>query len=109
MRAFLVQIITMKKTIQTILISGLITFTFSQVMAQTDVDAFRYTGSSISGTARFTSMSGAFGALGGDFSSLSTNPAGIGIYRSQEFTFTPSIYGSNTQSLFLGNRSSENK
>jgi Long-chain fatty acid transport protein len=37
------------------------------------------------------SMGGAFGALGGDFSSLSINPAGIAVYRSPEFTFTPSL------------------
>lgn len=43
------------------------------------------------GTARYMSMGGAFSALGGDFSTLSVNPAGIGIYRSNEFTFTPTL------------------
>lgn len=36
------------------------------------------------GTARFMSMGGAFGALGGDLSTISQNPGGIGIYRSNE-------------------------
>jgi hypothetical protein len=31
------------------------------------------------------------GALGGNLSTLSTNPAGIGIYRSGEFSFTPAL------------------
>jgi hypothetical protein len=43
------------------------------------------------GTARFVSMGGAFGALGADFTSLSYNPAGLGVYRSSEITFTPSL------------------
>jgi hypothetical protein len=43
------------------------------------------------GNARFSSMGGAFGALGGNLSALSTNPASIGIYRRGEFSFTPAI------------------
>jgi hypothetical protein len=43
------------------------------------------------GNARFSSMGGAFGALGGNLSALSTNPATIGIYRRGEFSFTPAI------------------
>lgn len=50
------------------------------------------------GTARAMGMGGAFGALGGDMTSLSLNPAGIGIYRKSEFTFTPSINYNNTLS-----------
>jgi hypothetical protein len=77
--------------------------------AQTDVDAFRFSRGSVTGTARFTGMSGAFGALGGDFSTLSYNPAGIAIYRSSEFTFTPSIYVGKTSSAFLGQSYDERK
>ncbi len=43
------------------------------------------------GTARASAMGGAFGALGGDFSSLSINPAGIAVYRSSEITLTPTL------------------
>jgi hypothetical protein len=48
-------------------------------------------------------MGGAMGAIGGDFTSLSINPAGIGVYRSSEFTFSPSINWNVTKSDFLGN------
>ena len=61
------------------------------VSAQTIDDALRFSKHEYNGTARSTAMGGAFGALGGDFSSLSINPAGIAVYRSSEFTFTPSI------------------
>jgi hypothetical protein len=54
------------------------------------------------GTARAMGMSGAFGALGGDQTSLSINPAGIGVYRTSEFTITPSMNFNNTSSKFYG-------
>ena len=37
-----------------------------------------------SGTARFVSMGGSMGALGGDLSVMGTNPAGTAIYRSSD-------------------------
>lgn len=36
-------------------------------------------------------MANAFGALGGDLSAISINPAGIAVYRTSEFSFTPSL------------------
>jgi hypothetical protein len=76
---------------------------FSLAFGQNEIDALRYSQFMRGGTARFTSMGGAFGALGGDFSVLSTNPAGIGIYRKSEFTFTPSFFNQKTTSDFKGN------
>ena len=75
----------------------------SHIKAQNETDALRYSRITPGGTARFVSMGGAFGALGGDFSSLSINPAGIGLYRSSELTFTPGFSVSNTGSTFYGN------
>lgn len=43
------------------------------------------------GTARSAAMGGAFGSLGADMSSMGINPAGLGMYRSSEFSFSPSI------------------
>lgn len=45
--------------------------------------AFQY------GTARSAAMAGAMTSLGGDASSMMINPAGLGMYRSSEMTFTP--------------------
>src|SRR5215204_5430306 len=56
--------------------------------SQNEVDALRYSQVMTGSTARSLSMGGAFGALGADFSSLSTNPAGLGVYRKSEFTFS---------------------
>jgi hypothetical protein len=43
-------------------------------------------------------LAGAFGALGGDASSLKDNPAGLGIFRKSEFTTTLDVLMQNTNS-----------
>ncbi len=53
--------------------------------AQTVYDGASITDKDLNGTARFVSMGGAMNALGGDISTMGTNPAGIGIYRSNDF------------------------
>lgn len=53
-------------------------------------------------TARSKAMGNAFGALGGDFSSLSINPAGIGIYLRGEASVTLSNNKNSTESTYLG-------
>jgi len=53
-------------------------------------------------------MAGAFDAVGGDFSVLATNPAGIGLYRSTEVTFTPSLWINDAKSVYNNNISTDN-
>ena len=52
--------------------------------AQNAYDAEKLLGNDLNGTARFVGMGGAMGALGGDISVMSSNPAGIGIFRSND-------------------------
>lgn len=52
--------------------------------AQDSYDAQTMANSDLNGTARFISMGGALGALGGDISVMSTNPAGTGMYRKSD-------------------------
>lgn len=56
--------------------------------AQGAFDAYSISQPDLKGTARFMSMGGAFGALGGDLSTFSQNPAGIGVYRRSEIGIT---------------------
>ncbi len=42
----------------------------------------------LDGTARYVGMGGALGALGADISVISSNPAGIGLYRKNDLTLT---------------------
>jgi len=88
-------------------IAACLFFLGSSLLAQNEVDALRYSQNYYGGTARSMSMAGSFGALGGDFSSLSINPAGIGVYRKSEMTFTPTILFNNTSTAYLNNISSE--
>ncbi|WP_034057150.1 OmpP1/FadL family transporter [Lacinutrix jangbogonensis] len=50
------------------------------INAQDINDALRYSNGEIIGSARYRALSGAFGALGGDLSAVSVNPAGSAIY-----------------------------
>jgi hypothetical protein len=74
---------------------------------QNAMDALRYSNLTYSGTARFSGMSGAFSAVGADFSVLSTNPAGMGLFKTSDFTVTPSLYFSSTESEYFGNLRSD--
>lgn len=56
--------------------------------AQSPVDVMSLTQPAFRGTARYMGMGGAFTALGGDLSTLTQNPGGIGIYRGSEIGAT---------------------
>jgi long-subunit fatty acid transport protein len=70
--------------------------------AQSVPTALRISQNDLRGTARFMSMGGAFGALGGDLSALTQNPGGIGIYRSNEIGFTLGLDMNESQSNSSG-------
>lgn len=55
------------------------------------------------GSARFTAMGGAFGALGGDVSAMSINPAGIAIFNNSSFSGTINSRNSDITSNYYGN------
>lgn len=61
------------------------------LMAQSAPDVYTLSQTDLRGTARFMSMGGAFTALGGDLSTLTQNPAGIGVYRRSEIGATLDI------------------
>ena len=74
-----------------------------------EVDAYTLSNAGLGGTARSISMGGAFGALGGDMSVISSNPAGLGIYRSSEVSGTFDFSIVNTSSNWDGNNSNRSK
>ncbi len=76
--------------------------------AQSDVDALRYALWTPFGTARFMGLAGAYNAVGADFSSLSRNPAGLGLFRSDEVTLTPALSSVQNQILFQDQAAKEN-
>lgn len=82
------------------LILGVGLFYAFSITAQNDIDAMRYSQLTFGGTARFASMAGSMGALGGDISTLSFNPAGIAVFQKTELTITPSIFSAHTSSTY---------
>jgi hypothetical protein len=72
-------------------------------IAQTPEDAIKYSWLTQGGTARTMAIGGAIGSLGGDVTAAFVNPAGIGFYKTGEFSFTPSFGLKNTNSNFRGN------
>lgn len=69
-----------------IMVIASLAVTFSQ--AQDLTDAVRYSTEGLTGTARYRAMSGAFGALGGDLSAISVNPAGSAVFANSYATVT---------------------
>ena len=81
----------------------------SYIIAQDISDAVRYSMDEIQGTARFKAMSGAFGALGGDMSSVNINPAGSAIFNNSYASLSLGIFNTkNDIAYFDGKNSSSN-
>lgn len=92
------------KKILILLITGL---TVSISHSQEVSDAIRYAQDNITGTARFRAMGGAFGALGGDFSSLSVNPAGSAIFSNNQVGVTFSNQNIKSNSNYFNEQTSD--
>lgn len=69
--------------------------------AQGVADALRYSSFDPIGSARALGVGNSLGALGTDFSSASTNPAGLAWYRRSEFTLSPNFLNANAKSTLL--------
>ncbi|MGH2666992.1 OmpP1/FadL family transporter [Flavobacterium sp.] len=80
----------------------------SGVQAQEISDALRYAQDNLTGTARFRAMSGAFGALGGDLSAVSINPAGSAVFANNQIAITVSNFNTKNNSNYFGTKTSEN-
>lgn len=89
----------MKKKIVMIALATLAT---ASVGAQSAYDATHLANRDLNGTARFVGMGGAMGALGGDISTIGTNPAGIGVYRSNDAMLTLGFSSIGTESKYDG-------
>ncbi len=73
----------------------------AQTLSYNDIGVL-FSKESINGTARYNAMSGAFGALGGDLSSIETNPAGAAVFLKSEFAVSLNIRNDKTTSSFYG-------
>ncbi|WP_245902710.1 OmpP1/FadL family transporter [Flavobacterium aciduliphilum] len=92
-----------------ILMTAFLVLVIPSLHAQDINDALRYAQTDLNGTARFRSMSGAFGALGGDLSSLNINPAGSVVFANSQVGFTISSYNTANKSNYFGTNTSDSR
>lgn len=97
------------KSIKSHLLFTIFIFSSYAPFAQGVSDAVRWSFTNPGGTARTLGVGGAFGAMGGDFSVININPAGLGTYKKSEFTFSPSLSLGNTTSYLVANPNSAQK
>ena len=73
--------------------------------AQETYQDTKFVDNDLNGTARYVGMGGAMEALGADISTISTNPAGIGLFRSSQVTLSGGLVsqaGETTSPSFAG-------
>jgi hypothetical protein len=85
------------------ILSLLFLFAFGNAFGQEPADALRYSYlTNPGGTARNQAIGGAGASLGGEFSSLFINPAGLGFYNTGDFVFTPQFSLKTSKSDYKG-------
>jgi len=87
-----------------VLIFGFIT---SIGFSQNITDALLFSSENIQGTARYNAMSGAFGALGGDFSAINVNPASSAVFTNSLLAGTLAVSGASNDAEYFGTRTNE--
>lgn len=89
-----------------LVIIGLVLFNLSHAQSYT-ADALVYSRPQINGTARSLGVGGAFSSVGADLSSLTSNPAGIGLYRGHELSVSAGLNFGRSDNKYLGNNFSQ--
>lgn len=86
-------------------LTGFLLFVVSAASAQSYVEsALLFSRTVPGGSARIQSMGSSQTALGGDYSSGYSNPAGLGMFNRSEITFTPAFSTYKTKASYLGNQ-----
>lgn len=106
--SYLIETSQYKNTMKQVFTLSFFCLAAYSVSAQSTYDIYNFSNSSSMGTARSIGFGSTLGSIGGDFSALSVNPAGIGVYRKSEFSFTPSLKVGSSTSQYLGNSADDN-
>lgn len=84
--------------------------TFYGAKAQTYAEtALLFGRTAPAGSARIQSLGGSQTALGGDYSSALSNPAGLGLYNRGEFTFSLGFNDNQSSTNYYGSRNDDNR
>lgn len=79
------------------------------ISAQNKEDALRFGNDQIMGSARFVSMAGGMGALGGEVSAVGINPGGIGVFRRGQFASSITVGNQQFNTNHYGSALSSNR
>ena len=85
------------------LLASLLTLITFNLFGQGVADALLYSQIAYEGTGRSMAMGNATGAMGGDITAVCINPAGLGLYRNSEMTFTTGLQHSFINSQYYDN------
>jgi hypothetical protein len=88
-----------------ILLTGFVLPSYAQYAS----DAFRFSEIHQTGSARFQGIGGGHASLGGDVSSLVSNPAGLGFYTRSEMNISGGLTSINTNSNYIGQPANDSK
>lgn len=97
------------KAINLIKVTFCLLFASTAVEAQTIYDVAKFSTNDLNGTARFVGMGGAMGSLGADISTIGVNPAGIGLYRSNDLMTSFGFNYNDSKSAFGNSIMKSNK
>lgn len=82
---------------------------FMSARAQDKTDVLRYSQYTPGGSARAQAIGGATGSIGGDYSSIFSNPSGVGFFKTSEFSFGLNFNQANDKSTYLNTAGSDSK
>lgn len=83
-------------------------FSITIFQAQNITDGLRYSTKDNMGTARFVALSGAMGALGGDFSATQINPAGGAVFLNSSLTLSATLLDLKNETFYFNNSEKSN-
>lgn len=89
------------RTLRLVVFWGAFALVPALVSGQSTLEAWRYSTTSLYGTARGIGVGGAMSAVGADFTSVVQNPAGLGLFRRSELSFTAQLRQAENASTFL--------
>lgn len=93
-----------------IYLAAIVLLTFSGATAQDYTEtALLFSRTKPAGSARILGLGGSQTALGGDYSSALSNPAGLGMFNRSEFTFSLGLADHQTSANYLGTHSDDNR
>ena len=81
-------------------------FSVITAFGQGSDDARIFSQSFYQGTAKSMALGGAMGAIGADMTAICINPAGMGVYRSNELAMSMGLADNTSQSTYYGNKES---